>query len=61
MFGNYNIEILINTLKKLTLKRVLRQRLEGPAGELLCEIARHYRRWQAGQESLSAYPYIQNS
>ena len=45
-------------MRKHTLKGVLRQRLEGPAGELLCEIARHYRRWQAGQESLSAYPYI---
>ena len=47
-------------MRKHTLKGVLRQRLEGPAGELLCEIARHYRRWQSGQESLSAYPYIRN-
>lgn len=47
-------------MRKHTLKGVLRKRLEGPAGELLCEIARHYRRWQSGQESLSAYPYIRN-
>lgn len=45
-------------MNNYSLKNILQQRLEGPAGVLLRDIARHYRLWQAGLESLSAYPYI---